>query len=350
MPSIRMSDLKVKNIVPSDKQVTYWDESLASFGLMVSPGGTKTWTLMVGKARKRITIGRYPILSLSVARAEARKRLAEITLGRSTSPAMPLKSLIERFEGDIGHRRPRTQEGYKWLLSRLPKHFTVRTVSEITTAHVTDVIKGMAPSVRSHLLGVLKILFRYAIRNGFTDRNPIATFSVRPSKPRTRILTTKELKAIWHSLGTDTYGTTVKLLMLTGQRKKEVQHFEYADNIIVIPEDYCKNGKQHAFPAGEMTKKLLGQNLTYYGWSKAKARLDKASGVSNWTLHDLRRTYATIHASLGTPIHVIERLLNHSSGTFAGVTGTYNRFAYFPDMKKAVDSYEAHIETLLRSG
>ena len=92
---------------------------------------------------------------------------------------------------------------------------------------------------------------------------------------------------------------------------------------------------------------LSGEKLFFNGWGKAKVRLDKASGVSDWTLHDLRRTYATLHAQIGTPIHVIERLLNHVSGTLSGVAGIYNRYSYQDEMAKAVVAYTAYIRKLV---
>jgi integrase len=62
--------------------------------------------------------------------------------------------------------------------------------------------------------------------------------------------------------------------------------------------------------------------------------------VTDWTLHDLRRTFATIHARIGTPIHVTERLLNHISGTQAGIVSVYQRHTYLPEMRKAMEAYE----------
>ena len=49
-------------------------------------------------------------------------------------------------------------------------------------------------------------------------------------------------------------------------------------------------------------------------------------------------------AQLGVqPCHVVERVLNHSSGTFAGVAGVYNRFAYFDEMRAALELWEQQI-------
>jgi integrase len=85
----------------------------------------------------------------------------------------------------------------------------------------------------------------------------------------------------------------------------------------------------------------------FSGWSKSKAALDKLSGVSGWTLHDLRRTFATNLAALGTPIHVTERLLNHVSGTQSGIVAVYQRHSYMPEMTKAVEASERHLRALV---
>jgi len=50
-------------------------------------------------------------------------------------------------------------------------------------------------------------------------------------------------------------------------------------------------------------------------------RLLSPTGTSDWTLHDLRRTFATAHASIGARIHVIEEMLNGVSGSPQGVAG-----------------------------
>lgn len=70
----------------------------------------------------------------------------------------------------------------------------------------------------------------------------------------------------------------------------------------------------------------------FSGWSRAHHRLLRETGLTHFTLHDLRRTFATVHAKLGTPIHVTERLLNHLSGTVSGVAAVYNRHSYEREM------------------
>ena len=60
-------------------------------------------------------------------------------------------------------------------------------------------------------------------------------------------------------------------------------------------------------------------------WGRAKARLDKASGVTGWRIHDLRRTVATGMQRLGVGLQTVEALLGHTSGSRAGIVGIYQR-------------------------
>jgi integrase len=89
---------------------------------------------------------------------------------------------------------------------------------------------------------------------------------------------------------------------------------------------------------------------TFSGFSKAKRRLDQLSGGDDWTLHDLRRTAATGMARLGVAPHVVERILNHTTGSLGGVAGIYNRFGYLPEMANALKLWAAHVEAVASGG
>jgi len=82
---------------------------------------------------------------------------------------------------------------------------------------------------------------------------------------------------------------------------------------------------------------------SFQGFTRAKAALDKASGVKNWRLHDLRRTAATGMGNLGVLPHVVEAVLNHISGTKAGVAGIYNYAVYNPEKRTALDLWAAYL-------
>ena len=99
---------------------------------------------------------------------------------------------------------------------------------------------------------------------------------------------------------------------------------------------------QYFFPA-------RGSQVPFNGWSKCKNALDKKVAITPWTLHDLRRTFATQLAALGTPIHITERLLNHVSGTQSGIVAVYQRHNYMDEMRAAIERYETHLAALLAS-
>jgi integrase len=81
----------------------------------------------------------------------------------------------------------------------------------------------------------------------------------------------------------------------------------------------------------------------FSGWSKAKGRLDAASDVRDWVLHDLRRTMATGLQRLGVRLEVVEAVLNHRSGSQAGIVGIYQRHDWAAEKRAALDSWAHHI-------
>ena len=56
-------------------------------------------------------------------------------------------------------------------------------------------------------------------------------------------------------------------------------------------------------------------------------------------LHDLRRTAATGMARLNFPPHVVDKILNHVSGTIRGVAAVYNRFEYLEERRAALEAW-----------
>lgn len=72
MPNLHLTDISVRTLKPSDGYVTYWDDTTPGFGIRVGKKA-KTWTIMRGRNRERVTIARYPDVSLAEARAEAKR-------------------------------------------------------------------------------------------------------------------------------------------------------------------------------------------------------------------------------------------------------------------------------------
>jgi integrase len=159
----------------------------------------------------------------------------------------------------------------------------------------------------------------------------------------------------------------VRLLILTAQRLREVAGMRWADirheeAVWSLSAENTKSARAHDVPLSELAMRVIastprvsdellfparGREQMISGFSKWKAALDEAAGIADWRLHDLRRTAATGMARLGVEPHIIERVLNHATGTLGGVTGIYNRFHYLPAMRDALDLWAKHIEDLI---
>jgi integrase len=85
----------------------------------------------------------------------------------------------------------------------------------------------------------------------------------------------------------------------------------------------------------------------FNSFDNAKERLDKCSGIIGWRLHDLRRTAATEMARLGIAQHVVEKLLNHRSGSIRGVAAVYNRHSYLDERRYALEAWARRLETIV---
>jgi len=191
------------------------------------------------------------------------------------------------------------------------------------------------------------------------------------SKPRERVLSEAELLEVLSKSKQHPYpfGPIVSLMILTGMRRNEVASLEWEwveqnDRIITLPSALTKNKRTHSQPYGDLVVDVLEKvpqatkyifpsrsekGTIFNGWGKSKARIDgELEQVDPFTLRDLRRTFATIHAKIGTPIHVTEKLLNHVSGTISGVAAVYNRHSYMDEMRDAINRYDDYLIDLIR--
>ena len=139
------------------------------------------------------------------------------------------------------------------------------------------------------------------------------------------------------------------------------EHLDLRRKVWVIPGVHAKNGKPHLVHLSKPVLAILEAvprtgNLVFsgdgkrvfQGYSKAKARLDCLSGVSDWTLHDLRRTVVSGMARLGVAPHVADKILNHQSGTISGVAAVYQRHEFLKERKQALELWGDHILLLWR--
>ena len=374
MPTTQLTDRTLKALVaPNSGQQTYWDSGLSGFGVRVSQGGAKSFIVVYGPNRTRKTIGRYPTVSLKQARDKAKELKAAFVLGLDRKKSITWAEARDLFLEDCEHRlRPATVRYYR---SRLNTHFRFgkQQLNDITRQNFQDKIRS-GPRSRGeqhHALVAARTLLNWAVREEYLEANPLAGMRwFKPPKGRERVLTEVELREVMLKAEQAMYpfGTIVTLLLLTGMRRSEVaalrwDWFDTKEQIVTLPAALTKNNRTHALPYGDQVAEALsrvpemgeylfpshgGKGPVFNGWGKSFDRFaETLEDVGSFTLHDLRRTFATTHAKLGTPIHVTEKLLNHVSGTISGVAAVYNRHSYIDEMRAAMSEYDDYLAKLV---
>jgi integrase len=334
----------------------------------------------------RVKIGRYPIVALSDARKKALTLKADLT--HVPGPNIALGEAVQLFlTTHCRNYRPSSRREAERLLRKIST-LDKKKVSAVSTHDVQNIIDGIkAPSEATHLFKMARTFFRFCFRRRFIENSPLAGLTVpNKERARARVLSDAEVKSIWLACSQvdespvqyelklpRAFAAIVKLLLLTAQRRGEIaalrteflcQSPQDETTSITLPASLTKNGREHHFPVGPLAASVLksvrrteptaflfpvrgGSGTSFNGWSKSKQILDRVSGVSDWTLHDIRRTVATRMAELGVPPHVIERILNHVTGTLSPISLVYNRATFMKEMREAVNMWEARLAAII---
>jgi integrase len=302
-----------------------------------------------------------------------------------------LAAAIDRYLAERPSDRSRRPMRAEYLaetartLKRDVKQSTLgkRSLDEIASEDIKQLVRGIAkgaPSQANHTLAYLSAFFGWAVDEGLIAKNPAAGVKMPAQKvERERALGDWELRPFW--LACDRigwpFGPLAQLLMLTAQRRDELAHatwseFDLDKHTWTLPSERTKNGRAHIVHlsalAVEILERLprlankkgwvfttgLGGDTPVSGFGRGRERIAAAmveiSGeeFAPFTLHDVRRSSATGMAALGIAPHVVDKILNHSSGKIAGVAKIYNRFEYLPERKAALEAWSRHVESLIR--
>jgi integrase len=364
----------------------FFDDELPGFGLRIREGGSRKFVLHYrqGTGQKRLTIGPASVLTLDEARRKARKAMVAVDDGKDPNAEKATKRaaaglLFSAVKDDYlahcdGKLKPRYLVECRRHLNRdwKPLHrMAVANVDRHTVAaRLRSIASESGATAANRARSTLSTLYGWAIGEGLCEANPVTGTNVNAETGRERVLTDAELVAIWQACPDNAYGRIVRLLMLTAQRRDEIGALAWSEveeqdalgtSLIALPGERTKNGRPHAVPLSTLAlesltgqPRVVGRALVFgegeggfSGWSKSKERLDKASGVTGWRLHDLRRTAATRMADLGVAPHVVEAILNHISGHKAGVAGIYNKAMYLPEKRAALDLWADHVQLIV---
>lgn len=387
MQSVTLTDLSIKGLLPrGNERYEVFDSKVPGFAVRVFPSGIKSFVLLYrqqGRLR-RMTLGRYPVISLSEARRLAQRALNSVAHGSDPQQSktearngIAFGETVDTFIATHCARfnRARTaHETARILRSQFVVRWDARDVRDIARADVIVVLDRIvaigASSAANNALAAIRKFFNWAIERGLIDTNPcVGLKKPAPHRSRDRVLSDGELAQVFRAAIAEgyPYGAIVALLILTAQRRGEVTEMRWSEIDFdkatwTIPAARTKSNRMQVLPLVPQALATLAavprfnddrvfpaqaaSSNSFSGFSRAKKRLDEVSGVTQWVVHDLRRTAATGMARLGVAPHVVERILNHTSGTLGGVAGVYNRFGYLPEMRTALDQWAAHVSAV----
>jgi integrase len=371
----------VETIKPTAVRQEIADALLPGLYLIVQPSGARSWAVRYrhnGVSRKQ-TLGSYPVIDLATARRLGTKALRVAAEGRDPATeqrerqANSVAAVVAEFLAKHGQRnyRPRTfAEAQRLLQQHVVARWGNRPLVSITRKQVRDMLDQLVandtPMLANCVHAITRKLFGWAVEHEIIAVSPM--FGLKPpaeGNARDRILTDEELARVWRAAGQlGVYGVLVRLLIVTGQRRGEIAGLMWSEinldkRLISLPRERTKNNHSHEIPLSPQAVALieaLPRNSERYALSvrggpinafgRPKAQLDKLCGVENWVLHDIRRSVVSGLAKLAISLPVIEKVVNHTGGSFSGVVSIYQRHDFAGEKRQALEIWGAHIAAI----
>lgn len=379
------------------------DPALSGLYLVVQPSGVKSWALRYRWANKpkKLTLGRWPVMGLADARGAASKAIAKVETG--TDPGVAKKKakaarieaqlserdLIKTLVGDYGKRHLASLKSGAVVKRELERHVVKpwgdRDIHDITKRDVIDLLDGIADRGRvvtaNRVRSYLGTFFGWCVDRDIIAMSPAQGVKpVAKEKSRDRVLSDDEIRWFWRACDDLDFpwGPLGQTLLLTGQRLGEVAGMtdtEVSGDVWSMAPQRTKNGRAHAVPLSEAVSAVLGgvERVTgkpgyvftttgetpLSGFHKGRNHIAERMAeiaceeagesveIPHWTFHDLRRTAATGMARLGIPVRVTEAVLNHVSGTAAGIVSVYQRHDYAEEKRSALDAWARLVADLV---
>jgi integrase len=381
--------------VPRVGRVDYRDSNVPGLALRVTNAGHRSFVLVARfplhpKHPTRRTLGTYGTITLEEARHKARDWLSLINRGvdprieAARQRAAALRQQTNTF-GTIAtaflERQAvslaKADEANRIIQSEFVKRWGTLPATDILPEEAAGAIRAIvargSPYQAHNALGYLRRLFNWAIGThefGITE-SPVERLKpkdlIGKREARARILLDGELRAVW--VGADAmgypYGPLVRMLILTGQREREVSdmtwsEIDFRQKLWTIPAQRMKGDRVQEVPLGVDAVALLralprfnaGDHLftttsglkPVNGFSKAKSRIDGLSKVSGWKFHDLRRTMRTHLSALPVQDNVRELVIAHAR---PGLHKVYDQHSYRDEKRQCLELWEARLRGIV---
>lgn len=380
-----LTQIGIEKLKASSKRLEVPDAAFSGLYIIIQPSGVKSFAYRfryAGKTKK-LTLGRFPKISLAEARERAEKAFKQIERGLDPSARNNLPEAFDEAFREFLARHVSQNKSY-YEIERQFNHdflpiFRSTPINQIRKRDVVrlldQVLDRGSPVMANRLRATLSKFYSWANARDLTDQNPCSGIS-RPSKEitRERVLSESEIQNLWKAADAlrnkdqrqTAYGRYFQFLLLSGQRRGEVAYMKYEEldgDTWLIPAERTKNNKLHAVPMTKRMKALINYTDQATGFvfsitgKNPINNIDRATNklrlimyelakkpIMHWRLHDLRRTAASEMAREGVFVEVIEKLQNRSTGKLSGVAGIYNRYDYADEKREALELWNQTVE------
>lgn len=356
--SFTKETLKALPLPDSGKRDTYLDAKTPGLQLRVTGSGAKTFSLyrrIKGGQPERITIGKFPTMTVEQARKQAAIINASIAEGANPAEAKRAHrgelTFCQMFT-EYGERHGEKKRSWKTDQSLNTNHLqalTSKKLSAITTADVSRILSslekaGKAGATVNNVRALISTVFNRAIEWGYATHSPIVGTKTRSKVKRDRFLQSNELPRFFESLGAEPNETLrdfIMLALLTGIRRTNLLEMQWrhvnltegiwrvprtkndepqnvtlspeAINLLTVRKQSASDDAIYVFPGDGKTGHIVEPK-------KAVMRVMHRAGIpygrnaeNGVTLHDLRRTLGSWQAKTGASLAIIGKSLNHKS-------------------------------------
>jgi len=378
-----LTDIAIRNLKPRAVRHEVPDPGARGLRVVVQPSGHKSFAVRfrtaAGHARK-LTL--QPGITLAAARKLAADALLEVAQGKDPAAGKQgarhaararADDTVERWAHTFIERHVRRNTRHNSARATVGIFNNIvlpawgeRSVHDIARRDVIDLVEGVAvdrPVQANRTHAVVGKFFKWLCQRDVIAASPCIGVD-RPTKemPCERMLSDDELRRLWAACGQlDPLATAcIRLLILTGQRRAEIAGLrwsEIGDDALELPVERMKGRRSHVVPLSSQAyaiidgvprscDRVFGHLLSRI--DAVKRRLDRhMADTPRWTLHDVRRSVASGMARIGIALPVIEKILAHRKGTFAGIVGVYQKYSFAPEMATALQRWGDHVEQLV---
>jgi len=376
-------------IPPGKTDHIAWDDDLPGFGIRLR-GMSRVFIVQYrhGLRQRRESLGDVRKIKLDDARKIARQRFASIELGvdpaaekakarraQAATSALALGRVADRYLAAKSHlMSARTNRAARRYFETHWKPLRLRSLDTIQRADIAarlqELIRDHGLMAASRARAHLSAVYSWAMAEGLCETNPVIGTN-NPTAgvpPRDRVLTDRELSAVWRACLDDDPGRIVRLLILTGCRREEIGQMKWSEvdfdtGVLTIPAERVKNRRTLTLSLPAMALDIMREQprregrdyvfgergIGFSGWSYATmslhARMAAAGAVlPGWRLHDLRRTMRSGLGRLAVPPHIAELAIGHAR---KGIEATYDRYSYQAEIGDALARWAHHVDSVI---